>query len=85
MDKAIKQVKICSKCYKKLSLDFWAGKTLKFTPLSLLNQKKATTKAQAVKPVEIKPVEVKPIAAKSVKTVKKVLKKQNGKEKGAKS
>lgn len=80
MDKAIKQVKICSKCYKKLSLDFWAGKTLKFTPLSLLNQKKATTKAQAVKPVEVKP-----IAAKSVKTVKKVLKKQNGKEKGAKS
>lgn len=39
-DQAVKQVKICSKCYKKISQDFWAGKTLPFIPLSLLNQQK---------------------------------------------
>jgi large subunit ribosomal protein L28 len=37
----IKKIKICSKCYKKIGNQFWAGKTLPFVPLSLINQKKA--------------------------------------------
>lgn len=55
-NKTIKQVKICSKCYKKMTTDFWKGKILPLTPLSLLNQKKVKDK---LKPVTAK-TEVKP-------------------------
>ena len=51
LDKALKQLKICSKCYKKIKNDFWAGKTLAFTPVSLLNQQ---ARIKAVAPTKTK-------------------------------
>ena len=49
-DNNIKQVKICSKCYKKIKNDFWAGKTLPFVPVSLTNQQKLKSKTVKVEP-----------------------------------
>lgn len=68
-DKNIIKIKLCSKCYKKIKNDFWQNKTLAFTPLSLLNQKRI--QKPAVLQVE------------STKVEKKT--KKNGQEKGTKN
>lgn len=39
-NKIVKQIKLCSKCYKKIKNDFWERKKQAFIPISLLNQAK---------------------------------------------
>lgn len=36
----IERVNMCSKCYKKIKGDFWAGRAVSAVPVSLLNQEK---------------------------------------------
>lgn len=52
-DKAVKQLKICSKCYKKIQADFWDGKRQRFIPISLLNQKRIKDKTVSKEPVKV--------------------------------
>lgn len=36
----IERVNMCTKCYKKIKNDFWAGRAVSAVPVSLLNQEK---------------------------------------------
>jgi len=49
-DGEIKRVSLCSKCHKKISNDFAAGKRQNFVPLSLLNHQRIMAKVAPSKP-----------------------------------
>lgn len=36
----LEKVSMCSKCYKKIKNDFWAGRSVSVVPISLINQEK---------------------------------------------
>ncbi|MFA6005862.1 MAG: 50S ribosomal protein L28 [Patescibacteria group bacterium] len=36
----LERVAMCSRCYKKIKGDFWAGRAVSAVPVSLLNQEK---------------------------------------------
>ena len=92
-DNKLIKIKICSKCYKRIRKDFWAGKKTILTPISLINQAKHKTENSKSKNkidkkiVKIeKPVkkEIKKPEKKKTKVVK-VSTKKNGKKKRTKS